>query len=71
MSLYVYYTLFLLIMLFAAGATMVIGYSKKNTEGNPEYDKKTKTYWLGLSMQYIVAISAGLIALIIYIFTRH
>ncbi|UUZ83376.1 hypothetical protein LJK88_05620 [Paenibacillus sp. P26] len=70
MSLYAYYTIFFLIMLAAVAATLIVGYSKTNREGNPDYDRKTKKYWLGLSLQYVVAISAGVIALIIYIVNR-
>ncbi|CAG7624638.1 hypothetical protein ACFQI7_03710 [Paenibacillus allorhizosphaerae] len=67
MSLTVYYILFATIMLIGAAWTMWIGVSKKNREGNPGYDNKTKGNWSRLSWIYIAVLILGYAALIIYI----
>ncbi|WP_248924556.1 hypothetical protein [Paenibacillus hamazuiensis] len=67
MPLYTYYLIFFLIMLFGAVATLMIGHSKKNKEGNPNYDKQTKSIFRGLSLYYIIAIGLGFLALVVYI----
>jgi len=67
MSLSVYYLLFATIMLIGAVWTMWIGMSKKNKEGNPSYDHRTKGNWSRLSWIYILVIVLGYAALVIYI----
>ena len=54
-------------MLIGAAWTMWIGVSKKNREGNPGYDNKTKGNWSRLSWIYIAVLILGYAALIIYI----
>ncbi|ALS23652.1 hypothetical protein IJ22_32910 [Paenibacillus naphthalenovorans] len=67
MPLYIYYIIFLTIMLIGTIATIMIGLSKKNKEGNPGYDKRTGSIFKNLSIYYIIAIVLGYIALILYI----
>lgn len=67
MPLYGYYIMFATIMLFALIATVVVGLSQKNKEGNPNYDMKTKGNWSRLTWIYVAAILLGYMALIIYI----
>ncbi|WP_245855578.1 hypothetical protein [Paenibacillus rigui] len=49
MPLYGYYIMFATIMLFALIATVLVGLSQKNKEGNPNYDMKTKGNWSRLT----------------------
>ena len=67
MSLTVYYILFATIMLAGAISTVLIGFSKKNREGNPKYDTKTKGNWSRLSWIYIIVIIVSYAALVWYI----
>jgi heme/copper-type cytochrome/quinol oxidase subunit 2 len=67
MTLMLYYILFATILLVGMISTVLIGISKKNNEGNPEYDSQTKGNWLRLSWIYIVIIILGYFAFIIYI----
>ncbi|TVY05580.1 hypothetical protein [Paenibacillus cremeus] len=67
MSLYIYYIIFAIILIGGAIATMAIGFSAKNREGNPDYDKKTKSIFTGLSLYYAISIPLGFIALVVYI----
>ncbi|MBP1156969.1 MULTISPECIES: hypothetical protein [unclassified Paenibacillus] len=67
MPLYIYYIIFLTIMLFGTIATIMIGLSKKNREGNPGYDQKTSSIFKNLSYYYIIAIVLGYLALVLYI----
>jgi hypothetical protein len=71
MSLTAYYILFATIMLFALISTILIGLSKKNKEGNPTYDSKTKGNWSRLSWIYIIVIVLGYVALIVYLTKFH
>ncbi|MEI7026780.1 hypothetical protein [Paenibacillus sp. y28] len=66
-SLIPYYILFAVIMLIALVATIMVGVSKKNREGNPRYDQKTKANWSRLSWIYLIITIACVIALIVYI----
>ncbi|TDG00353.1 hypothetical protein [Paenibacillus piri] len=67
MSLTVYYILFATVMLIALIATILVGVSKTNKEGNPDYDSKTKGNWSRLSWIYIIVITLGYVAFIVYI----
>ncbi|MFD2673000.1 hypothetical protein [Marinicrinis sediminis] len=49
-----YYVLSAVFILIGALATIMVALSRKNKEGNPEYDQKTKKYWTRLSVFYIV-----------------
>lgn len=64
---YAYMTIVIVVTLFGAIATIMIGNSKENKEGNPAYDKKTDQKWLRLSGFYAVAIIIGLIAMLLYV----
>ncbi|MEK8129524.1 hypothetical protein WMW72_16585 [Paenibacillus filicis] len=58
---------FATILLIGAVSTIMVGVSKKNKEGNPSYDSKTKGNWSRLSWIYIVVIVLGYVALVAYI----
>ncbi|KRE82435.1 hypothetical protein ASG89_14355 [Paenibacillus sp. Soil766] len=67
MSLYVYYIIFAAILITGAVATIAIGHSNKNKEGNPGYDRQTKSIFVNLTLYYAVIIPLGLLALVVYI----
>ncbi|NHN34466.1 hypothetical protein [Paenibacillus agricola] len=67
MSLSVYYLLFATILLLAGVATFLVGISKKNKEGDPVYDSRTKSYWSRLSWIYLVVIVLGYVAFFLFI----
>jgi heme/copper-type cytochrome/quinol oxidase subunit 2 len=46
----------IIVMVFALIATFLVGFSQKNKEGNPEYEKKTAVKWVRLSVLYVAAI---------------
>lgn len=68
MSVYIYYIIFAVIMLFALVATIMIGNSNQNKEGNPQYDKKTAGNWTRLTSFYVIAAIIGVIILLLIIF---
>ncbi|MEW9698349.1 hypothetical protein [Paenibacillus sp. SI8] len=67
MSMYVYYAIFSIILLFGVVATFMVGFSRKNQEGDPTYFQKTGRKWIRLTALYVIAIAAGLFALLAYI----
>jgi hypothetical protein len=69
MNEYVYYTIFFIIMLIGFVATIMVGFSKRNREGDPTYDKKTGLKWIRLSLIYAVVIVAAY--LVLYMFIRQ
>ncbi|NRF92982.1 hypothetical protein HQN89_18560 [Paenibacillus frigoriresistens] len=70
MSTNAYYLIFTVILLAAVLFTVMIGLSRTNKEGNPEYDNKTKGNWSRLTFFYVIAIALGVLALIIYVVNR-
>jgi hypothetical protein len=60
--------IFAFIIIVGGVVTMIIGFSNKNKEGNPEYDTHKKAIFTNLSLYYAVSIPLGLIALVVYIF---
>ncbi|TLS51210.1 hypothetical protein FE782_15870 [Paenibacillus antri] len=56
-----------LIALIGFLATMWIGGSKENKEGNPQYDKNSVPNWIRLSVIYTVTTVVALGALIWYV----
>lgn len=67
MSLTTYYIMISTTMLIALVATILVGISKKNKEGNPDYDTRTKGIFSRLSWIYIIVIVLGYAAFIVYI----
>ncbi|MEF3306787.1 hypothetical protein [Paenibacillus sp. GYB003] len=57
-SLYVWIIIFF--SMFAGVATVAIGMSKENKEGNPGYERRTKGNWTRLTLVYVVSGIAGL-----------
>ncbi|MGO4272286.1 hypothetical protein AB4Z22_21000 [Paenibacillus sp. TAF58] len=70
MSSNVYYLIFSIILIAAVLFTVIIGHSRTNRDGNPEYDNKTKGNWSRLTFFYVIAIALGVLALIIYVVNR-
>jgi hypothetical protein len=62
-----YFTIFSVILLFGLIATFMIGFSSKNVEGDQTYFQKTGVKWVRLTAFYVIAIAAGLLALLAYI----
>ncbi|OCT13483.1 hypothetical protein A8709_17930 [Paenibacillus pectinilyticus] len=63
----VYFMIFSLILIVGLLATLQIGFSRKNREGDTTYFQKTGTKWVRLTALYVVSIVAGLLALIAFI----
>lgn len=70
MSSNAYYLIFSVILIAAVLFTVIIGHSRTNKDGNPEYDNKTKGNWSRLTLFYVVSIALGVLALIIYVVNR-
>ncbi len=68
MNEFIYYGVFFIIIMIGFVSTMMLGFSKKNREGDPSYDQKTGKKWLRLALIYTVVIVAGY--LLLYIFIR-
>jgi NADH:ubiquinone oxidoreductase subunit 3 (subunit A) len=65
---YIYLIITLVVVLFGAVATVMIGNSKENKEENTAYDKKTGEYWIRLSVVYGVSIVLGIVVFLLYMF---
>ncbi|GAA3409381.1 hypothetical protein ACFFNY_09575 [Paenibacillus hodogayensis] len=61
----VYVTIIILFAAISGVATILIGNSKQNKEGNPEYEKKTGGNMTRLTLIYVIAAIIG-IAILIY-----
>jgi uncharacterized BrkB/YihY/UPF0761 family membrane protein len=68
MELDMYLMITVVLVLFGAIATIMIGNSKKNQEENPSYDKNTGRNWIRLTVFYMVSTVVGLIMFLLYIF---
>ncbi|MCS7461393.1 hypothetical protein N0M98_14670 [Paenibacillus doosanensis] len=69
MNLTVLYILIFIVAMFGLTATIVIGVSQKNREGNPNYDKSTGKIFLRLAVYYIIAIVGGYLAYVLWAFS--
>ncbi|MDF2646343.1 MAG: hypothetical protein K0Q73_2148 [Paenibacillus sp.] len=67
MNMYIYYGIFSIILLFGLVVTFMIGFSRKNREGDQSYFQKTEVKWVRLTSFYVISIAAGLLALLAYI----
>ncbi|MBP1995311.1 hypothetical protein [Paenibacillus eucommiae] len=54
-----YYSIIFFLMLLALVTTILVGVSKKNKEGNPNYDQKKLKNITRLTIFYIIAIGGG------------
>lgn len=61
------YVLVVIIIAASAVATIAIGVSKRNKEGNPEYDHRTKKNYTRLALYYIIGTALG-IATLLYLY---
>ncbi|WNR42878.1 hypothetical protein [Paenibacillus roseipurpureus] len=62
-----YYLIFTIILLIGLISTIMIGFSRKNREGDKSYFQKTRVKWVRLTAFYVIAITAGLLALLAFI----
>jgi len=62
-----FYAIFTVILLVGVIGTLMVGFSKKNKEGDQSYFQKTGTKWVRLTSLYVVAIALGLLALIAFV----
>lgn len=69
MSLTVLYILIFIVGMFGLIATIAVGMSQKNKEGNPSYDKSTGKIFLRLSIYYIITIVGGYAVYAIWAFS--
>ncbi|WP_261306172.1 hypothetical protein [Paenibacillus andongensis] len=67
MNMYIYFGIFSIILIFGLVVTFMIGFSRKNREGDQTYFQKTEVKWVRLTSFYVISIAAGLLALIAYI----
>lgn len=67
MNMYIYFGIFSLILLFGLVVTFMVGFSRKNREGDQTYFQKTEVKWVRLTSFYVISIVAGLLALLAYI----
>ena len=67
MNMYIYFGIFSIILLFGLVVTFMVGFSRKNREGDQTYFQKTEVKWVRLTSFYVISIVAGLLALIAYI----
>ncbi|CAN7536780.1 hypothetical protein [Paenibacillus sp. LjRoot56] len=63
----IYFVIFSVILLFGLLSTFIIGFSRKNREGDQSYFQKTGTKWVRLTSFYVISIAAGLLALLAFI----
>jgi NADH:ubiquinone oxidoreductase subunit 3 (subunit A) len=54
-SLYIYLIVIGVVALTGLIATLLVGNSRQNRSGNPEYEKRTAGNWLRLGIFYIIA----------------
>lgn len=64
---WLFYLIIFLLMAIAVIATILVGVSKTNREGNPGYFNKTDKKLTRLTLYYVVCFGAALIALIAFI----
>jgi hypothetical protein len=67
LPLYMYFVILSIIIFGGAIATIMIGRSKENKEGNPKYDKQTKGIFTGLSLYYALAVVLLIAAFLLYL----
>jgi hypothetical protein len=65
---FLFYSIVFFLMAFALVATILVGVSKKNKEGNPDYDQKNAPNIIRLIIFYAVAIVGGYALFAYYMF---
>jgi cell division protein FtsX len=56
---FIFYSIVFFLLAFALIATILVGISKKNKEGNPDYDQRNSSNILRLTIFYVIAIVGG------------
>jgi heme/copper-type cytochrome/quinol oxidase subunit 2 len=56
---FLFYSIVFFLMAFALVATILVGVSRKNREGNPSYDQKNSKNIIRLIVFYVIAIVGG------------
>ncbi len=56
------------IIVASAIATIAIGVSQRNKEGNPDYDRSTKNNFTRLTLYYLIATVLGFGGLALYLY---
>jgi heme/copper-type cytochrome/quinol oxidase subunit 2 len=56
---FLFYSIVFFLMAFALVATILVGVSRKNREGNPSYDQKNGKNIIRLIIFYVIAIVGG------------
>ena len=67
MNMTLYYVIFSVILVVGLLATLMIGFSRKNREGDQSYFQGTGVKWVRLSALYVISITVGLLALLAFI----
>ncbi|GIQ67774.1 hypothetical protein DUZ99_11900 [Xylanibacillus composti] len=62
------FVLIAIIIAASAIATVAIGFSRRNKEGNPDYDRRTKKNFTRLTLYYVVATILGFGGLAVYLY---
>ncbi|MCD1261748.1 hypothetical protein B5M42_023405 [Paenibacillus athensensis] len=62
-----FYVIFTVILLAGLAGTLMVGFSKKNRDGDQTYFQKTGAKWVRLTSLYVVAIACGVAALIAFV----
>jgi hypothetical protein len=65
---FLFYSIVFFLMAFALVATILVGVSRKNREGNPDYDQKKAPNIIRLTLFYVVAIVGGYALFAYYMF---
>ncbi|UJF33964.1 hypothetical protein [Paenibacillus hexagrammi] len=65
---WLFYIIVFVLMAVAVVATVLVGMSRSNREGNPDYFKKTDRKMTRLTMYYVICFGAAILALGIYVY---
>jgi uncharacterized membrane protein YhaH (DUF805 family) len=67
---WIFYLIVFVLMVIAVLATVLLGISQANKEGNPGYFKKTDKKMVRLTLFYVVCFGVAILALIVFIYKR-
>lgn len=66
-SFWIYLSLIAFVAIFALAATLVIGHSRENREGNPTYDRRMPKYMRNLTVFYVLAGIGVIVVFAVYV----